>query len=1050
MKHLILAAFLLFCSIGLTAQVTSSGIYGVVKDAGGTTLPGANIVAVHKPTSTQYATVSDSEGRFRLDQMRSGGPYSITVSYIGYRNFVEESLKLELGIPLKLSVLLKENSVTLRTAEVVYDKSDKFSNDQPGVATHLGQDQIMNLPTISRSLQDVTKLSPQGVSSSFVGTNYRFNNLSMDGASNNDVLGFQEPASGAGGTVASGTPGALARTQPISLDAIQEVTVSIAPYDVQQGNFTGASVNAITRSGTNKLEGSVYAFGRNQYLTGKSVDDSRKAIEGFYDYQGGFRIGGPILKNKLFYFFNYERARISEPVLGEAGSAQSNVPIDVAQAISDTLVKKYNYQPGKFEAIDNRTLSDKFFVRFDYNLGKRHHFTLRNNLIIAAADNLERNNTNFKFSSQQFTHKSMTNSLVGELKSRIHNNLSNHLILGFNRIEDDRDYDGRVFPHVQITYNTANTIYLGTYREASIYGLTLNTFQLTDKLSVYKGRHHFTVGTHNEIYNIEYRFLTAWNGRWEYRTLNDFFNDRPRRVRGVYNLGNNDFDFNKGNPSADFRVFLLSAYLQDKIQVSERLSLTAGVRLDYHLASDFPINSEVRSINEFEAYNNSISMQPQLNPRVSFQYQLNERNTLQLRGGSGLFSGRIPFAWYAYAHYISGLNYGNIDLRPSGELAITEDLSDLRSSQPNLREINLIEKDFNLPKEWRSSLGLDLKLPKDWQITVEGMYSKTLNAVQFKSVNLTDPIGNFDGADNRPYYASSSNDRKVNPNFTNVFLLTNTDEGYQYNATISVRKKINNNLSINGAYTYGESKDISNGVRNSFAANFNWNQAVRPNDPGLAFSNFDIRHRFILGGTYTKSISKRHHSMISMFFNAQSGSPYSYTYEGDVNRDGSSKNDLLYIPASSDEITFADITDGNGNVLVTAEEQWKQLEAYINKDEYLRENRGKYAERNGARTPWNYRMDVRFAHKIYLNPEKSGKHFELTLDILNFTNLLNRHWGHQYFVPNNSNSSYQLIEFDKMEGDTPVYQFKNPAGSPWLTDQLNSRWQAQIGVRYTF
>lgn len=1032
------------------AQITTSGISGILKDPSGSPLPGANITAIHTPTSSQYNTISDLNGRFRIDQLKAGGPYSLQISFIGFSTYKKENIYLELGIPLTTEVTLKENSVVLDAAEVVYDKSDKFTNEQPGVATHLGKDRIMELPTINRSLQDVTKLSPQGVSSSFAGTNYRFNNLSIDGAGNNDVLGFQEPASGAGGTVASGTPGALARTQPISLDAIQEVTVSIAPYDVQQGNFTGASINAVTRSGTNTTEGSIYVFGRNQLSTGKSVDNSRTAIEDFHDYQAGFRLGGPIVKNKWFYFINYERGRIKEPVLGEAGSDQSNVPLEVAQAISDTLQEKYGYDPGSYDQVSNHTMSDKFFIRLDHNLGKRHQLTLRNNLVIASSDNLERNNSNFKFSSQQFTHKSITNSLVGELKSRINNNLSNHLIVGFNRIEDERDFDGDIFPHIQITYNTANTIYIGPYREASIYGLTLNTYQLTDKLSFYKNKHTFTLGTHNEIYNIQYRFLTAWNGRWEYRTLDDFFNDNPRRIRGVYNLTNNDYNYNKDNPSADFNVFLLSAYLQDKYQVSDRLSITAGIRIDHHLASDFPENPDVRNIPEFSEYDNKINAIPDINPRVAFQYQLNDDKTIQLRGGTGLFTGRIPFAWYAYSHYISGLNYGNIDLRPTDELELTDDLSELRSFQPDLREINLIDNDFNLPREWRTSLGIDFKFGKDWALTLEGMYSKTLKGVQFKSINLTDPVGNFEGPDDRPYYAESSSDRKVNPNFTNVFLLTNTEKGFQYHVTASLNKTFSSKLSANAAYTYGMSKDVSNGVRNSMAANFNWNQAVTPNDPDLAFSNFDVRHRFIVGGTYNHKFSNRHQSFISAFFNAQSGSPFSFTYEGDINRDGSSKNDLLYIPETQDDIALADITDNSGNVLVSAEEQWLQLDNYIENDDYLSENRGEYAERNGARTPWNYRMDIRLAHRLYIKPDENARHFEFTLDIINFTNLLNRHWGHQFFVPNNTNSSYQLIEFDGIENNRPVYQFKNPEGKPWLTDQLNSRWQAQIGIRYTF
>ena len=749
---------------------------------------------------------------------------------------------------------------------------------------------------------------------------------------------------------------------------------------------------------------------------------------------------------------NYEVARRNEPVLNTPGTEGSAIPFDVAQRIADTLRSKYNYDPGSFLETSNNQVSDKLFVRFDYNLGLKHKLTLRHNYIDASAENLERGQNSLAYESQGFTHKSTTNSTVLEVKSTLSDNISNHLILGRTTVEDDRSFDGRVFPHLQIKYNTANTIFAGTYREASIYGLTLGTNQFTNNLNIYKNKHTFTIGTNNTFYNIQYRFLTAWNGRWEYKSVNDFYNDRPSRVRGVYNYGDNSFEHNKNNPSADFRVMLLSAYAQDEFRYSDRLTLTAGVRVDMQVHPEkVPVNENVVNTTKFSRFDNEFGGVPQINPRVAFNYAFADSSKSQLRGGVGLFTGRIPFAWYAYSHYISGLNYGNIDLRPDSTLAIREDLSDLRTLQPNLTEINLVDNDFKLPRMLRASLAYDVELPRKFKLTIEGLYTKSIHDILFKSINLKDSTATYAGADDRSYYLGDGEERRVNEDFTNVFLLTNTSKGYKYSLTASLSKEFSRNLMASLAYTYGHSKDMVNGVRSSMAANFNWNQAVDGNDLQLSYSNFDVRHRFIGTANYRKKWGKSHQTLVSMVFSSQSGSPFSFTYAGDVNRDGSSVNDLVYVPRNATEIELVPITDENDQVVVTPEEQWQQLDAYIANDPYLSEIRGEYTERNGPRTPWNTRVDLRLAHKFALSDSRFANRFELTLDVFNFMNLLNREWGHQHFVQNATNSSYQLLDYEGISAEgKPQYQFKNPGGKPYQVDQFGSRWQAQLGLRYTF
>ena len=1033
------------------AQITSGTIVGKVLDESQEGLPGANVVAIHEPTGTTYGVSTQINGDFVLTNLKTGGPYRVTASFIGYKDNVQKNIVISIGSEYKLNFQMQPNATTLEGFEVVHDKNDVFNGSKSGYSTTLDRSQLEKTPTLNRSLQDVTRLAPSGGQSSFGGSNYRYNNLSIDGASNNDALGFQEPASGAAGTVASGTPGALAGTQPISLDAVEEISVALAPFDVKQGNSTGANINAVTRSGTNQLHGSIYGFGRNQIITGKSVDDSRTPIADYHDFQSGFRIGGPIKKNKAFVFLNYETARRSEPVLNAPGDISSNIPLEIAQQISDTLRSRYGYDPGSFGALDNERLSDKFFLRFDFNLGKKHQLVIRDNFVTASADQLERTSSSLNFESQGFTHHSNTNSLVTELKSQFNSQVSNHLIVGFNSVNDRRTFSGDVFPHVQITYNTSNSIFLGTFREASIFGVGLNTTQITDNLSIYKNKHTITVGTNNDIYAIEYRFLTAWNGRWEYSSLENFFADQPRRIRGVYHFDDNSFDFNRNNPSADFHVLLLSGYVQDKYKVNDRLSVTGGIRLDLQVQPDkVEDNPEVLGTPAFNGFNNDFGGVPQINPRFSFSWTINEKETHQLRGGSGLFTGRIPFAWYAYAHYISGINYGNIDLKPDSTLPITTNLSDLRAQQPNLAEINLIDNDFKLPRIWSTNIAWDWKLAKGFTFSLEALYSKTLNDVLFQSLNLKDSTASFSGADDRTYYLGSGEDRRINPNFTNVFLLTNTNQGYKYNVTVSISKQFGIHGNLFAAYTYGESKDLVNGVRNSLAANFNRNQAVNPNQPDLAYSNFDVRHRVIGSGIYNKQWSDKHKSSFNVIYTAQAGSPFSFIYSGDLNNDGASRNDLVYVPASQDEIVLQPITDANGAVLVSAQTQWEQLDAYIENDPYLSTIRGEYSERNGGRTPWNNQIDLRFSHYLYPNKDHNDRFFEFTLDIINFGNLLNREWGLKTFVPNRTNSSFQLLDFKGIENGEPTFQFDNLTETPWQVDPFNSRWQAQLGIRYTF
>jgi hypothetical protein len=974
--------------------------------------------------------------------------YTVRVSLLGFHEEVIPNVVINLGKTTELSVTLKELSTLLDEVVIVSGSKDLLKKSESiGNETTISEAFISNLPTQNRSLQDVTNVMSESNLNSFGGASFRFNNLSIDGSASNDVLGFQEPSSGASGAVASGTPGGLAGTQPIGFGAIKDVSVKQTPYDVSIGNFTGASINVVTKNGTNQFKTDVYGFLKNRFLLGRYAAGDIQEQSDFSDIQSGISMGGPIVKDKLFYFTNIEFAHRTQNLLNAPGSNTSQIPLEVVQRISDTLRSRYNYDPGSFQNATVERQSVKVFVRFDYSINLNHKLTVRANLVHGFADNLEWTNNSFNFGNQGYRHTSVNYSVVAELKSKLSSKLFNKLTVSNTHVNDGRTFTGDVFPHLEISYNTTNRIFAGTYREAAIYGATLNTAQFTDNLSFYAGKHAFTLGGSLEVNAIEYRFLTAFNGRWQYNSVDDFFTDNPVRIRGVYNTENNDFDFNQKTPSAKFNVLLGGIYLQDEWRVTDKLNVLFGVRTDLqYTPNTFPLSDELAATPVFAAFSNTINSKPQVNPRLGFSYAVKRDKSTVIRGGSGLFTGRIPFLWYAYANYISGTRYFNIDIRPTTTTPIISDLSELASVQPNLAEINLVDNNFSLPKDWKSSIAVDQKVGKNLSFALEATYSKVLQGLLFQSINRKDSIGQFDGADNRPYYLATGQSIKLNENFTDVFLLTNTQKGYRYTITVSAT---NTSPKYDGhvAYTYGVSKDVHSAVRNSHAANFEWNQAIVANDPQLSHSNFDLRHKVVSYHFYKVALKK---SVIKfgLISNSRSGSPFTFVYAGDVNRDGSSRNDLIYVPQQQSEISLVPILDENNNVVVSADQQWAQLNDYLEKNPYLDGKRGTYAERNGARTPWNHSIDVNIAYEKYLGKKKHK--LTISLDVFNIANLFSKNWGKQHFVPNVENSSFSLLEFKGIVNQQPTYQFKNPSGTPWQIDPLASRWQAQLGLKYAF
>ncbi|MBB6612887.1 TonB-dependent receptor [Pontibacter sp. Tf4] len=1026
--------FTLQVQLALGQGTTTAALNGTIKDPSGTPLPGATIIAVHNPTNTQYVATTNTDGYYNIQNMRVGGPYTVRTSYVGYQEQRSEGINLALGQTTRVDFTLSESSRELSEVEVIGERNDVFNQDRTGAATNVSREQLETLPTLSRSLQDFTRLTPQASGNSIGGSNNRYNNITIDGAVNNDVFGLS----------GSGTPGGSAGTQPISLDAIQEIQVVIAPYDVKQGNFTGGGINAVTRSGSNKFSGSIYGFGRNQDIIGKAVEGPRVKADEFKNYQYGVRIGGPIIKDKLFFFTNYDATRITEPLRFAPGSAESQIPLTDAQALADFVRETYGYDVGSFGAIDRNTESDKLFVRLDWNITDNHQLTLRHNFVDAFDDNISRSRNNVRFGNNAYKFNSKTNSTVAELNSRFSNNWSNNLIVGMSLIRDNREIAGELFPQVTIT-DPVGTLVFGSERSSTANELDQDIFEFTDNLSYLIGKHNFTIGTHNEFFKFRNLFINNLNGRWDFNSIQDFIDNKPSRVRAGYSLTNDP------RPAAEFNAAQLGFYLQDEYTASEQLKFTVGLRLDIPVFPDDPVRNtklETDFANIYPGLRTDRTPSGQLlwAPRFGFNFAPTQDQTLQIRGGTGIFTGRVPFVWMSNQFINTGTILGTVDVRRPAEF-IPDPSRQVDAGPPvQTVEVNVINDDFKLPRVWRSNLAFDYTLPLGIVATIEGIYSKTLNDVVYRDLNLVDPIGKLPGIDNRNIFSDEETSRRRNEDYTNVILLDNTDEGYRYSLTGQLRKDFTNGLNTSIAYTYGKSKDVNSGTSSTALSNYEFNQIINnPNDPELAYSRYDVRHRIVGYGGYTFKFGEAAATGISLFYQGQSGLPITFVYAQDLNGDGNFSNDLLYVPRNQSEINLVPVTISG--TTFTPEQQWAALDALISGDDYLNDRRGQYTERYGGRMPWTHQFDLRIFQDFYINSGDNRHTFQITFDIFNVGNLINRDWGRQYFVSNNAN---ELIRFAGLnDAGEPTFTF-NPNSRIYNVSQFDSRWQGQIGLRYIF
>ncbi|WP_375437425.1 carboxypeptidase regulatory-like domain-containing protein [uncultured Hymenobacter sp.] len=1073
---LFLLLTLLSAHVGWSQGTTTAAMNGVITDKEGAGLPGATVIAVHTPTNTQYVAPTNSEGRFNIPNMRVGGPYTVRVTFVGYQDISREGVFLSLGQNLRLDLNLSETTTQLAGVTVTGTQDPVINAGRTGAATTVRREQIERLPTISRSFQDFTRLTPQANGNSISGRNGRFNNIQIDGASNNDLFGLGN----------SGTPGGQAGTQPISLDAIQEFQVVIAPYDVRQGRFSGGGINAVTRSGTNEFSGSAFAFGRNQNTAGKSptanADGVRTKLAKFNDYQTGFRLGGPVIKDKLFFFVNGEITRRTAPLLFRTGTAEqirTNTGSDLLtfvstedlQSISNKL-GEYGYNAGAIGDINAETQSNKAFARLDWNISQDHQLTLRHNFVDASDDNISRSLTNFRFGNNAYQFLSKTNSTVLELKSRFGNRFANNLLVGYSTIRDSRTTVGDLFPSITITAGNG-TISAGSEFSSVANSLDQDILEITDNFNVFAGKHVFTFGTNNEIFRFDNLFVQSTQGRYDFPSINDFLTNT---VTGTNFRYRQNFPLPGGNPTAKFGAAQFGVYAQDEYNILDNLRLTAGVRLDLPVYFDKPsynprVDSTfaVGSATIGDAYDVKTDRTPkarvQVSPRIGFNWDVRKDQSFQVRGGAGIFTGRPAYVWISNQYGNTGRDFATFDSNNSTSragLELTSNYTTLRdriASTPATAakgSIAVTDKDFRNPQLLRTNFAVDYRLPAGFIATLEGIYSKTLNDVLPQDINLVNPTAVLLG-DGRPVYPTGTARYRNTRDFNNVILLTNTSKGYQYSITGELKNQVTTNLFATAAYTYGQSRDLYSGTSSTAVSIWEFNpHAGNPNNLPLSYSSFDLRHRIVGSFSYRKEYANHFATTFSAIYNGQSGSPFSYTYFGtDINNDGGnpsgSSNDLIYIPRNQSEIVL--ITDGP-NDRRTIDQIWGELNTFIENDDYLREHRGEYAARNGARTPWQHRIDVRLLQDIYTKIGAKNHTIQLSVDVTNIGSLLNSDWGRDYSV---ANGNYGLLRYQGLENGTtgrPTFSYgANTNTAPTVAyqiSQLNSRWQAQFGVRYLF
>ena len=1097
-KSLLLSFAAMLFVVSAAAQVTTSTLNGKVSDQQGEGVPGATVVAVHTPSGTQYYAVANAEGRFFINGMRAGGPYSVEVSCLGYNTVTYTDITLQLAEPYALNATLSDDTQMLSEAIVISEAASKFAAEKTGAATNINSAQITSLPTVSRSITDVTRLSPYGGNGmSFAGSDGRLANFTVDGANFNNNFGLSDGLPG-GGT-------------PISIDAIEEMQVVISPYDVRQTNFIGGGVNAITKSGTNTFKGTAYIYHRNENMRGDAVDGEQ--ISGARDKDRnttyGFTLGGPIVKNKLFFFANFEKSMTPTVVNRWHGSTDgkadadnfiSRTTVSDLQTVSNFVKTKYGYDTGSWTDFPANEDNMKILARIDWNISDKHKLAVRYNYTLnnkwnspnassmdggtrMASARMSKNS--MSFANSMYSMQNIVHTFSLDLNSRLTDNLSNQFLATYSKLDDVRGTNSEEFPHIDILDGDVREegatpdIYMALGYELFTWNNAVhNTVaNVKDDLTYYMGDHKFTGGVSFEYQMADNQYMRNGSGYYRYDSLSDFLNGAtPEIVCLTYGYDGEQ------KPAARVQFYKAGIYAQDEWNVNDRFKLTGGIRLDglFFNNSDLMTNAAIYKLNYYPKINNYEethidtgkwpTSKVTVSPRIGFNWDVLGDKTLKVRGGTGLFSGRLPLVFFTnmptnggLVQYQAQINAKNaakngfsMDVFNGG--LVTEGgkatISALYNKLVGLgypstvkpedgtvpSAVNAVDPKFRMPQVWKTSLAIDYSFPTSFpfSIEVEGIFNKTINAVSISDWSMKDVAGfaRFNGVDNRPIYNNFRNNTKA-------FVLENTSKGYGWSANVTLNARPIEGLSLMAAYTHTVSKEITGMPGSAAESAFTYVPTVEgPNYIQLHNSQYVTPDRVIASATHNDN-SGNHFSLIYEAW--RGGYNYSYMMVNDMNGDGYNY-DAIYIPTDQEV--------SSGAFRFVSNDDAARFMDFVHGDAYLSKHQGEYAEAYSVYSPWVHRVDFSYKHDFSVKIGNTINTLQLSVDIKNLLNLFNSSWGvSKYMNPNIVEGRILKYEGVDAEGyatfSTP--STINANTQIWTSNHsLGQCWYASIGLKYLF
>ena len=1005
---------------GYAQTVTTGTLTGLVQDVQGGVLPGVTVTAIHTPTGTTYEGITQGDGRYSLLNVRVGGPYQLTAALSGFRNAVIGNVSVRLGEETDVPVRLQLATVT-ETVVVTAEVSPVFTGSHSGATENIGTAVIESLPTINRSLQDIARSSPYvsqlatddgQAALSVAGRNVRYNNVQIDGAVNNDLFAI---ASTGGNT---GMPGGSTAVQPVSFDVIQELQIVVSPYDVRQGMFSGGGINLITRSGTNQMRGSAFYVFRNEDLVGMGVDN--KAISTFKDKQFGGTLGGPILKNKAFFIGNVDWGRKNTPsgysASGTTGVAWGHTA-DV-QRILDIARNQYGYDAGGLDETIRDTSNNKVFVRTDFNLAS-HQLTVRHNYVDALNDIGGQDAITYKLPGHFYTQHSETNSTVGQLNSRF-GRAVNEFRVTYQRIRDARSFL-KAFPNVRVRLPDATRVDLGTENSSHANGLDQDVVEFHDDYTLVRGAHTYTFGTHNEFFKFRNLFIQNLFGNYEFSTIDKFAAGLAQSYSHGYSQTSDPLQ------AAAFNVHQFSLYVGDQWRMRPHFTLTYGLRWDKPVFPDAP-SANPDAVNLFSSRTDIIPTPQAWSPRAGFNWDLSGDGTKQqVRGGVGLFNGRNPYVYLSNQYVNSGIEFRRLStgFSASNNFAFSADPNNQPKTigSASTNEIDVIDPDYQFPSIVRGNIAYDRDLPYGLIGTFEVLFTETVKDVTYTNLNLVQSGTRLDG---RPIFS------KISSAYTDVIKLRNTDQGWSRQLTAQLERRFRDGWFARGSYSYGRSRTISDTTNST--ARSTWANVYTPgniNDPPLATSNYELHHRVALSGSYNFDFRKAAVTL-SMFYNGQSGRPYSYNFGSDINGDAVTTNDLLYYPRESEVVVGGGFT-------------YQDLVNFLEAGDCKGLTPGAIFARNSCRMPFVHNLDFRAAVDVPVGRYRP----EFTVDVLNLMNLFDRTLGQVRYAGFND---LLVVSASESAGkyNYTLNSVARPGAVRFSRDDIRSRWQAQIGLRLRF